>query len=346
LSQDLKAIVGIINGLTALTEREKSVVASAVKNIERALTITEFKLNKCEKERRALGVLLEETIEELQKKKADIELANKDLVNALNELKSTQAQLIQQEKMASLGELTAGIAHEIQNPLNFINNFSEISKELVEELKQEAEQGSANEVKTLADDVLSNLDKVLHHGKRADRIVKGMLQHARGMTGQREPTDLNALVEQYLQLAYHGYRARDKNFNANVSTYYDKTIGKVSVVPQDIGRVLLNIFNNAFYAVQERKEKMNGAFEPDVSITTRKEGNDVGITVRDNGTGMPEQVVKKIFQPFFTTKPTGEGTGLGLSLSYDIVTKGHGGTLSVHSREGEGSEFIVRLPVG
>jgi signal transduction histidine kinase len=291
-----------------------------------------------------LAVVLYRGNRHKQKANAQLQRQKQITEKAYEQLKATQAQLIQQEKMASLGELTAGIAHEIQNPLNFVNNFADISKELVEELKQEAEQGKTTELKTLADEVLSNLDKVVHHGKRADNIVRGMLQHSRSATGERELTDLNVLVEQYLQLAYHGYRAKDKGFSTDLSTHYDSTIDRVNLVPQEIGRVLLNLFNNAFYAVCVKKQQLNGTFEPVVSVSTRKEGNQVVITVRDNGTGMSPRVVDKVFQPFFTTKPTGEGTGLGLSLSYDIITKGHGGSLSVQSSEGEGSEFIVNFP--
>ena len=284
-----------------------------------------------------LALLLYRNNRHKQKAKAAIE-------KAYAELKSTQQQLIQQEKMASLGELTAGIAHEIQNPLNFVNNFSELSKELVAELKQEAESGNTQEVKLLASDVLSNLDKVVHHGRRADSIVKAMLQHSRQTAVEKEPTDLNALVEQYLQLAYHGYRAKDNSFNTDVSTRYDQTLGKVTLAPQEVGRVLLNLFNNAFYAVQQKKAQLNGTFEPMVLVSTRKEGDAVQIAVKDNGTGMSPEVAEKVFQPFFTTKPTGEGTGLGLSLSYDIVTKGHGGTMMVQSKEGEGTTFVLTLP--
>jgi signal transduction histidine kinase len=263
---------------------------------------------------------------------------------ALSELQTTQKQLIQAEKMASLGELTAGIAHEIQNPLNFVNNFSEVSKELLDEMKQAMDKGDTEDAKEIMNDVIQNLEKITHHGKRADGIVKGMLQHSRSSSGQKESTDINALCDEYLRLAYHGLRAKDKSFNAKFETHLDETVGKLNVIPQDIGRVVLNLINNAFYAVSERKKLNEPGYEPTVSVSTFKDGNTIRIKVSDNGTGIPQKVLDKIFQPFFTTKPTGQGTGLGLSLSYDIVTKGHGGELKVETREGEGTEFIILLP--
>jgi signal transduction histidine kinase len=263
---------------------------------------------------------------------------------ALDELKTTQAQLIQSEKMASLGELTAGIAHEIQNPLNFVNNFSEINKELVDELKMELATGNVQLAHEIADNIKENESKINHHGKRADAIVKGMLQHSRSSSGIKEPTDINALADEYLRLAYHGLRAKDKSFNADIKTDFESTIGKINVVPQEIGRVVLNLINNAFYAVDEKKKQNRGGYDPIVSVSTKKNNGKVRISVKDNGDGVPQKVLDKIFQPFFTTKPTGQGTGLGLSLSYDIV-KAHGGELKVETKEGEGSEFIIFLPV-
>jgi signal transduction histidine kinase len=268
-----------------------------------------------------------------------------ELKNSLTELRSTQAQLIQQEKMASLGELTAGIAHEIQNPLNFVNNFSEVSNELIDEMTSELAIDNRQSAINIAGDVKQNLEKIIHHGKRADAIVKGMLQHSRASSGQREPTDINAFADEYLRLAYHGFRAKDKSFHAKFETDLDPTIEKINVVPQDMGRVLLNLINNAFYAVDEKKRQLDGSYEPCVSISTRRVDNKVEIKVKDNGNGIPQKVKDKIFQPFFTTKPTGAGTGLGLSLSYDIITKGHGGELKVETEEGEGSVFSVTLPV-
>ena len=273
-----------------------------------------------------------------------LELAKQQVDNTLKELRSTQQQLIQSEKMASLGELTAGIAHEIQNPLNFINNFSEVNKELIEELEQEAIKGNITEVKALASDLRDNEQKINHHGRRADAIVKGMLQHSRTNTGQKEPTDINALADEYLRLSYHGCRAKDKFFNTSFNTQYDDTLKKVAVVPQEIGRVFLNIFNNAFYSVSERKKVAPNGYNPKVTVVTKMVDSKIVITISDNGTGIPQQVIDKIFQPFFTTKPTGQGTGLGLSLSYDII-KAHSGELTVETKEGAGSEFIIVLPV-
>jgi signal transduction histidine kinase len=246
--------------------------------------------------------------------------------------------------MASLGELTAGIAHEIQNPLNFVNNFSDVNKELIAEMKEEIDKGNTEEVKAIANDLEENEQKINHHGKRADAIVKGMLQHSRTSTGKKEPTDINALADEYLRLSYHGLRAKDKDFNADFTIELDKSIDKIDVVPQDIGRVLLNLYNNAFYAVKEKKKQLNGTFEPLVTVTTKRLTGKVEISVKDNGTGIPQKVVEKIYQPFFTTKPTGQGTGLGLSLSYDII-KAHGGELKVETKEGEYAEFTVQLPV-
>ncbi|MEP5547341.1 sensor histidine kinase, partial [Maribacter dokdonensis] len=262
----------------------------------------------------------------------------------IDELKSTQSKLIQSEKMASLGELTAGIAHEIQNPLNFVNNFSEVNKELLEELEEEIDNGNYDEVKALAKNVSANEDKIIFHGKRADGIVKGMLQHSRSSTGQKEMTDINGLSDEYLRLAYHGLRAKDKSFNATLNTDFDDAIGKINIVGQDIGRVILNLITNAFYVVKKKKEENPNGYEPTVSVTTEKQGNMVLIKVSDNGNGVPKEVLDKIFQPFFTTKPSGEGTGLGLSLSYDIV-KVHGGELTVETKQGEGTTFTISLPM-
>lgn len=287
-----------------------------------------------------------------QKEELEKEVENRTVAlrRSLVDLKAAQAKLVQAEKMASLGELTAGVAHEIQNPLNFINNFSELSVELSNELKEDlATAALPSEQKQLlqstAEELVKNQEKILHHGRRADAIVKNMLQHSRKSEGSKESTNINALVEQYLQLSYHGLRARDKEFNTALRKNYDDSLADISIVPQDIGRVLLNLFNNAFYAVNERKKKENGTFEPAVSVCTSKKDNDILIKIDDNGTGIPQSILDKIFQPFFTTKPSGEGTGLGLSLSYDIVTKGHGGQLTVTSTEGKGSTFLIQLPL-
>jgi signal transduction histidine kinase len=268
--------------------------------------------------------------------------ANKVLKDTLDELKATQSQLIQSEKMASLGELTAGIAHEIQNPLNFVNNFSEVNKEMLAELREEIEKKNFDEVSSIARDVEENEEKIIFHGKRADAIVKGMLQHSRSSNGIKELTDINALCDEYLRLSYHGIRARDKSFNATMKTDFDESIGNINIIPQDIGRVVLNLINNAFYVVDEKKKQIGDGYEPAVSVSTKKYNGKVEIKVSDNGNGIPQKVLDKIFQPFFTTKPTGQGTGLGLSLSYDIV-KAHGGELKVETKEGEGSEFIIQL---
>ena len=286
-----------------------------------------------------------------------LEKAKQSIETTLIELKATQSQLIQSEKMASLGELTAGIAHEIQNPLNFVNNFSEVSNELIDEMNVELDKGDYEEAKAIASDIKQNLEKINHHGKRADAIVKGMLQHSRSSSsGVKEPTDINALADEYLRLAYHGLRAKDKLFNAKMKTDFDESIGNISIIPQDIGRVILNLITNAFYVVNEKKQQLakdltgfenlsglNG-YNPTVSISTKRMNGTVEIKVSDNGSGIPQKVLDKIFQPFFTTKPTGQGTGLGLSLSYDIV-KAHDGRLKVETKEGEGTIFSIVLPV-
>ncbi len=279
---------------------------------------------------------------------AEITQQKEELETTVKELQATQAQLIQSEKLASLGELTAGIAHEIQNPLNFVNNFSEVSTELLEELQAgplqklpEAEKQYANEILF---DLTQNLNKISHHGKRADKIVKGMLQHSRATTSQKEPTDINALADEYLRLSYHGLRAKDKSFNATIKTDFAPDLSPIAVVPQDLGRVLLNLYNNAFYAISEKKKIQNEAFEPTIQVSTQQQDGKIEIRVKDNGLGIPAAIRDKIMQPFFTTKPAGKGTGLGLSLSYDIITKAHGGSLDVNTREGEFSEFILRLP--
>jgi len=289
---------------------------------------------------------------------AELTKQKEELESTLHELKSAQAQLVQSEKMASLGELTAGIAHEIQNPLNFVNNFSEVNDELISELVDEVEKGNKEEAKFLADNIKQNLEKINHHGKRADAIVKGMLQHSRKNTGQKEPTDINALCDEYLRLSYHGLRAKDKSFNADFKTDFDESLsagkagtGKINIIPQDIGRALLNLFNNAFYAVNEKKKNLSDIkdltvserYHPIVSVQTKKINGAIEITVKDNGNGIPQNIIDKIFQPFFTTKPTGQGTGLGLSLAYDII-KAHNGEINVETKEKEGTAFIIHLP--
>jgi two-component system NtrC family sensor kinase len=271
--------------------------------------------------------------------------ANKVLEATLANLKSTQAQLIQSEKMASLGELTAGIAHEMQNPLNFVNNFSEVNSELVDELEQEVKKGNLDGIKSIAKDIKENEQKINHHGKRADAIVKGMLQHSRSGSGVKEPTNINALADEYLRLAYHGFRAKDKSFNATMKTNFDETIGNINIMQQEIGRVILNLINNAFYAVSAKASATtDGSYKPTVSVRTKKIGDKVEVRVVDNGDGISPKILDKIFQPFFTTKPAGQGTGLGLSLAYDIV-KAHGGELKMETVEGESAEFVIQLPL-
>jgi two-component system, NtrC family, sensor kinase len=291
-----------------------------------------------------IGFLLYRNNRQKQKANQTLQEKNSQIEQALNDLTATQKQLIQSEKMASLGELTAGIAHEIQNPLNFVNNFSDVNKELVDELKTELATGNVQLANEIADDIKANEQKINHHGKRADAIVKGMLQHSRISTGQKEATNINTLADEYLRLAYHGMRAKDNFFNVTIKTDFDETIGKIKIIPQDIGRVILNLITNAFYAVNEKKKQQPDGYEPIVTVSTKRLDDKVEIQVRDNGNGIPQKVLDKIFQPFFTTKPTGQGTGLGLSLSYDII-KAHGGELKVETKEGEGSVFNIQIPI-
>lgn len=344
------AIVGIINGLVKLFDEDfydkyqnyfvLPVVAAFVwifarwassKKQEQELQISAVR-------RAELESLVQERTIELQKQRDELQ-------ETIKELKTTQAQLIQSEKMASLGELTAGIAHEIQNPLNFVNNFSDVSMELVDEMEVELGKGDTEEAKAIAADIRQNLEKIMHHGKRADGIVKGMLQHSRASSNVKEPADINKLADEYLRLAYHGLRAKDKSFNAELITHFGEGLPMVNMVPQDIGRVLLNLFNNAFYATREKQKTAGADYKPCVEVTTGLHGKTLDIVVKDNGAGIPDNVKEKIMQPFFTTKPTGEGTGLGLSLSYDIVVKAHGGKIDVKSTQGEGSEFKISIPV-
>ena len=291
-----------------------------------------------------------------------VKIRTSELNKTLEHLKHTQNHLIQKEKMASLGELTAGIAHEIQNPLNFVNNFSEVSNELIDEMSDELTNGDIEEAKAISADIKSNLEKINHHGKRAADIVKGMLEHSRNSSGEKVPTNINALADEYLKLAYQSQKAKDQSFNTTLETHFDPNLPKIEIIPQDIGRVLLNLINNAFYAVKERSKRLERAdstlgvggkdgkkvesdYIPTVSITTQLTANSqILITIKDNGIGIPDHIKDKIFQPFFTTKPTGQGIGLGLSLSYDIV-EAHGGELKVETKEGKGSEFMIVLPV-
>ncbi|MEO6232147.1 MAG: ATP-binding protein [Ferruginibacter sp.] len=367
MNQHLQKILDFLKQNNKLTADEKTALIKSVNDTEKELSITAFKLDRTDKVKRTTAILLEETIEELEQKRKAVEETNIALEQSLKELKAAQAQLIQSEKMASLGELTAGIAHEIQNPLNFVNNFSEVSNELVEELKIEKAKNMQDRDEELENELLfdigQNLEKINHHGKRADAIVKGMLQHSQSSTGQKEPTDINALCDEYLRLSYHGLRAKDKSVNATIHKEFDESIGNINIIPQDIGRVLLNLVNNAFYAVQQKQkelgsevtpfEKVSPLYEPTVTVTTQRlsspsrsaEHSDrLQIIVGDNGNGIPQNIVDKIFQPFFTTKPAEQGTGLGLSLTYDII-KAHGGEIKVESKQGEGSTFIITLPL-
>jgi signal transduction histidine kinase len=333
-----------------LPDDQKQALLKAITNADKQWAITDFKLDRTEKVKKTTAILLEETIDELEQKRKAVEETNGALQKSLEELKAAQQQLIQSEKMASLGELTAGIAHEIQNPLNFVNNFSEVSKELLDEMNAELDKGNIKDAKDIAADVTQNLEKIFHHGKRADAIVKGMLQHTQSSSGQKESTDINKLADEYLRLAYHGIRAKDNSFIATLITDFDESIGNIHIIPQDIGRVILNLINNAFYAVDEKKKASRHPppgdlviYEPTISISTKKLDTKVEIKISDNGNGIPMAITDKIFQPFFTTKPTGQGTGLGLSLAYDIV-KAHGAQLKVETKESKGTTFIIQLP--
>ncbi|MBS1509239.1 MAG: histidine kinase [Bacteroidetes bacterium] len=315
----------------------------------KALEKERLKAEQIEKESRITAKIKEQLEVQVKERTAEITKQKEALEHTLEELKSAQALLVQSEKMASLGELTAGIAHEIQNPLNFVNNFSEVSAELIDEMNDAIAKGDNEEVKAIAGDLKQNLDKINHHGKRADAIVKGMLQHSRSSSGTKEPTDINALCDEYMRLSYHGLRAKDKSFNATLHSNFDSSMDTINIIAQDVGRVILNLLTNAFYAVKDKQRLLNAtpnapAYAPTVAISTKKQNGSCIITVTDNGNGIPQQVLDKIFQPFFTTKPTGEGTGLGLSLSYDII-KAHGGELNVETMEGEGASFIIKLPV-
>lgn len=309
----------------------------------------EIKLRKQEEARIRAAEARKAELEHLVvERTAELTAQKETLEKALADLKAAQTQLVHSEKMASLGELTAGIAHEIQNPLNFVNNFSELSLELAQELKEEIEKPDRDLglIVDLATDLAQNQEKINFHGKRAANIVTAMLQHSRSGSGKKEPTDLNLLADEYLRLSYHGLRAKDKSFNAKMVSEFDPNIGKIEAVPQDLGRVLLNLINNAFYAVSQRKNQATEGYEPTVTVITRQiDPKTVEIRIADNGIGIPDSIKEKMFQPFFTTKPTGQGTGLGLSLAFDIVTKGHGGKMQVESTEGEGTTFVIYLPV-
>ena len=334
-----------------LPPAEAAALAAGYKALQKKLAAAEFKYQRTEMDRTSITNILNASIAEINGQKALIEENNATLNQALRELKAAQDQLVQREKLASLGELVAGIAHEIQNPLNFVNNFADLSVELLQELAEElARPAGATDAALCAEllaDVTQNLTKIAHHGRRADSIVKGMLEHSRAGSGERGPTHLPALADEYLRLSYHGLRAKDKRFNATFDTAADPALGPVPALGQELGRVLLNLFNNAFYAVYQRQQAAGPGYVPHVQVRLglAPDGRHAEIRVQDNGLGMPAAVQAKIFQPFFTTKPTGEGTGLGLSLSYDIISKGHGGTLAVESVEGEGTTFVIALPL-
>ncbi len=341
--ESLKGVALTASFILALVARNQQ------KSFDKALKEERLKREQEEQANRILEAKKLDLESQVAARTAEIMQQKEELQHALDDLKATQEQLIQSEKLASLGELTAGIAHEIQNPLNFVNNFSEVSAELVEELKSERDKDEAQRDAGLEEEILNdlvqNLQKINYHGKRAASIVTGMLQHSRAGAGKKELTNLNALADEYLRLSYHGLRAKDKSFNAHLITDFDPHLPNIEVVPQDLGRVFLNLINNAFYAVHKKSTLGLANYEPTVWVTTKKIENEIHISVRDNGTGIPEEVRSKIFQPFFTTKPTGQGTGLGLSLAYDIVTKGHGGEMEMESTEGEGTTFMVRLPI-
>jgi two-component system, NtrC family, sensor kinase len=335
-------------------EKEKAAIQTRIRTYGLLAVIAVFMLiagifYRNNRQKQKVNNLLSRQNEEIVQQKEEIETQRDSLEQTLTDLKATQTQLIQSEKMASLGELTAGIAHEIQNPLNFVNNFSEVNKEMLEELKAESQKPKAERNEPLEIDLINNLidneQKISHHGKRADSIVKGMLEHSRNASGQKEPTDINQLADEYLRLSYHGLRAKDKSFNAELVTHFNDKLPKVNGIPQDIGRVLLNLFNNAFYAVSQKQKTAATGYKPEVSVTTSAGNEQVIIKVKDNGNGIPAAIRDKIMQPFFTTKPTGEGTGLGLSLSYDMVVKGHGGKIDIDTQEGEFTEFTVELPI-
>jgi two-component system, NtrC family, sensor kinase len=360
MNQQIKNIFDFIRQSEFISDVEKESLKRNLKKVNKDLVISEFKLERTEKVKKTVSILLEETIVELEQKQKAVEETNKALQKTLNDLKATQTQLIQSEKMASLGELTAGIAHEIQNPLNFVNNFSELSEEMLEELADEIKDNSDEIVIEIITDLKQNLNKITSHGKRASSIVKGMLEHSRTSSGKKELTDINALAEEFLRLSYHGFKAKDKSFNAAFKTNFDTTLPKVKVIAQDLGRVMLNLINNAFYACAERSRSTSERsrstsdkyYKPQVTVSTTSYQSPLGdlgaglkITVKDNGSGIPDKIKEKIFQPFFTTKPTGDGTGLGLSLAYDIITKGHGGELTVDSKKGEFTEFTIVFPI-
>jgi signal transduction histidine kinase len=352
VKKELQDIQQALERAATLTPDEIDAVVATLKQLEKSVVLTEFKLSRVEKEKRAINVLLEETIDELQKKSEAIEQTNMSLTKALEELRNTQEQLVFSEKMASLGELTAGVAHEIQNPLNFVNNFSNLTVELAEELKEDIDtvqrNGEAGDdisaIVTQIDGLIEIQQKILHHGIRAEQIVRNMLLHSRGSSGEKESADINMLVEETVSLAYQGMLGKSRNFECKLQLELEDGIPEMPLVVQDISRVLLNLFGNAFYAMNEKRKEIPGAYEPRLRVlTARKEGS-VEICIEDNGNGIPDNIIDKVFNPFFTTKPTGEGTGLGLSLSFDMV-RAHNGNIDVYSEAGKTTSFVVTLPI-
>ncbi len=345
MNPHLEYILKSIQQSGELTEEEKSSLAKAVKAVDKELTILEFKLDRTEKVKRTTSILLEETINELEEKRKAVEESNEALRKSIEELHAVQEQLIQQEKLASLGQLTAGIAHEIKNPLNFVNNFADLSIELIEEVFEELDSiensPAKEEITAILNDIKMNLGKIHEHGSRADGIVKSMLLHSRGGSGEREPTDLNAFISEYVNLAFHGMRAGKDPINVSIDLDLDEKVGEIPLVVEDFSRVILNLCNNAFDAM--RSKLATAGYHPRLTVRTSQEKNGIRIEVTDNGPGIPEAIRDKILQPFFTTKKGTEGTGLGLSITHDII-KAHGGTLKVHTEIGQGSTFEIALP--
>ncbi|MGK7370202.1 MAG: sensor histidine kinase [Candidatus Halalkalibacterium sp. M3_1C_030] len=352
MNQHLQKIFDFIEQSDALSEEEMVMLLKWVKSAENDLMISEFKLERTEKVKKTTAILLEETIEELEKKREVVEKSRTQLQQSLEELEAAKDQLVQQEKLASLGQLTAGIAHEIKNPLNFVNNFSELSIELIEEAKEEVRiqesvvRSDKSEILELLDDIKMNLLKIHEHGSRADSIVKSMLQHSKGGSGTKEPTELNRLIEEYLNLSFHGMRASPNPINVDLNLDLDETVGMVELNPEDISRVLINLFNNAFDAMREKANQNSELkiknYSPRLTVRTYQKGSNVTIEIEDNGPGIPEELRDKIMQPFFTTKKGTEGTGLGLSISNDII-KAHGGHLEVSAGQKEGTIFTINL---
>lgn len=343
---DISIQLRVIIGISAMVFLFSSFLIAFISNQRKKLQYHKNLQAIHEEQQQALKEQNLQLEDRVQKRTLELSVQKENLQTALTKLKASQLQLMQKEKMASLGEVASGIAHEIQNPLNFVNNFSEINTELLLEMKElmagETNVGNKEEIDLLLEDVIQNLQKINHHGKRADNIIKNLLQHTRSNSSEAVLSDLNLLAGEYLKLSYHGFRVKDKAVHVIINSTFDPSIDQINMVPQDIGRVLMNIYNNAFYAVIEKAKKNITGYTPTVTVLTGKEKDSVKIIIRDNGTGISPKYLSKIFQPFFTTKPTGEGTGLGLSLSYEII-KAHGGELKVDSKEGEFAEFTIEL---